>query len=77
MAAIDSVLKQTYANYEIVFVDDGSTDGTSDVLRQFQVERCIGGEEFCHFYQPNQVQSVESQQRNNRSQGRLDCLFMG
>ncbi len=50
--AIHSVIRQTYANWELIVVDDGSTDRTSDVIRSFAEKdgRII------HFSQPNSGQ---------------------
>ena len=37
--AVSSVLNQTYAALELLIVDDGSTDGTAEVVKRFQDPR--------------------------------------
>ena len=32
---IDSILAQTYSNFEAIFVDDGSKDGSEDILDNY------------------------------------------
>lgn len=69
--AINSVLSQTFTDYELIIMDDGSTDGSFDVALK-TIENQIG----CHIYR--QANGGVSVARNNAvalSQGEYLCFL--
>src|ERR1035438_5349058 len=57
-SALKSVLAQTYPEFEVIVVDDGSTDGTAEALQQFISQRGGNGKPIRYFFQSNQGQSA-------------------
>ncbi|MDI9314521.1 MAG: glycosyltransferase family 2 protein [Hydrotalea sp.] len=49
-AAIESVLAQTYKNWELIIIDDGSTDGSANVVKIYLKK----DKRIKYHYQPNQ-----------------------
>ena len=58
IAAVESVLAQTYPHIEVIVVDDGSSDGSADVLEQFVRQRTTESHRILFVRQPNQGASV-------------------
>jgi glycosyltransferase involved in cell wall biosynthesis len=55
---LESVLRQTFSDYEIILVDDGSTDGTEGLIAQLFAEWPVLRERTRYFFQRNQGKSV-------------------
>ncbi|MEZ4798579.1 MAG: glycosyltransferase family 2 protein [Flavobacteriales bacterium] len=69
--AIESVFNQTFSDFEVILVDDGSTDDTKEVL----LEKFSKDPRFKYIYQTN---AKESAARNNgvmQSTGRFVCFL--
>jgi glycosyltransferase involved in cell wall biosynthesis len=60
--AIESVLEQTYCNWEIIVVDDGSKDDTRDIAKRFTEAR--------YFFQENQGASAARNQGISVAKGK-------
>lgn len=68
--SVASVLAQTAKSFELLIVDDGSTDNTREVLEPYFVDRRVK-----YFYQENQGQSVARNRGLAESRGQYICFI--
>ena len=66
--AVESVVKQTYADWELIMVDDGSTDETADVAASYRARL---GEAFRYVKQHHAGASIARNTGIERSRGRF------
>lgn len=67
--SIDSVLRQTFTNWELIVIDDGSTDNTKSIVRKIYDKRIK------YFYQENQERSVARNNGIAKAKGLYICFL--
>ncbi|HBC34102.1 MAG TPA: glycosyl transferase [Marinobacter adhaerens] len=68
--AVNSVLAQTYTNFELLIIDDGSTDHSRDMLQPFLTDSRLR-----YFHQENQGQSVARNLALSEAKGDFVCFL--
>jgi glycosyltransferase involved in cell wall biosynthesis len=68
-AALASVLAQTYPELEVIVVDDGSTDGTSEAIQEIIRSQGPSKKQIRYFFQPNQGPSAARNKGIEKSRG--------
>ena len=66
--SLKSVFAQTYPRYEVIVVDDGSTDNTTEVVREFK-------DRILYLYQDNHGPSAARNKGIKRGQGKYFCFL--
>ena len=67
--AIQSVLDQTYNDWELIIIDDGSTDKTKEIVKQFDDSRIK------YIYQENQERSAARNRGIREANGEWICFL--
>jgi len=67
--AIRSVIGQAFMNWELIIIDDGSTDDTSGVVKQFNDPRIT------YIYQENAERSIARNKGIAQASGRYICFL--
>lgn len=66
---IDSILAQTFKNWELVVIDDGSTDNTKKIVSSFLADKRIK-----YIYQKNQERSAARNNGIKKANGDFICF---
>lgn len=69
--AIDGVLEQTFGNFELIVVDDGSTDNSSEILAAYNAK----DDRVRTFQQENQGQSIARNRGLAEARGKFICFL--
>ena len=69
---LEHVLDQTYSNYEIIIIDDGSTDNTKDVIFNNFTDHIDSGK-IRYFYQKNSGVSAARNKGLSKAKGNWIC----
>ena len=67
--AIGSVIRQTFGDWELLVIDDGSTDNTDDIVSSFNDTRIK------YFYQQNAERSAARNNGISKANGRFVCFL--
>ncbi|SHH00330.1 glycosyltransferase [Tepidibacter thalassicus] len=66
--AIDSVLNQTFKDFEIIVVDDGSTDNTKDIIKKYR-------DKISYYYKTNDGPASARNLGIKKSNGKYICFL--
>lgn len=72
---LESVVSQTYMDWELIIVDDGSTDGSADVVRNFIRELNIEDRRFKILSQKNAGVAIARNKGVKESKGEYVCFL--
>jgi glycosyltransferase involved in cell wall biosynthesis len=68
-AALKSVLAQTFREFEVIVVDDGSSDGTGEVIQTILSSLAIERSQIRYLFQTNQGQSAARNRGADQARG--------
>jgi len=69
-ANLDSILNQTFHDFEVIFIDDGSTDNTADILKEYAQK----DSRIKYVYQQNSERAVARTHGISLARGKYVCL---